>query len=300
MRLRYLPSQTSEGTELDVSSTFGQERSPRIFPSFPRVFPSTSLPKFSENASIECIAEGYPVPIYRWFREDELSNLHSLQSKVILKNFNRELIIPNLQHSDIGLYRCEAFNAHSAVHNSVLLQIDIGPIFVVPLEDQILDVGSVLEFYCEAYSDDFTHIRYSWFINATQLVWDRLTLVQRQHLTIINNFLKIVNVQPYDNGIYQCAAMNTQNNIRRSSTAEVRVITLAPTFGKSTMVSTLRSYVGGMVVLVCHPEGAPQPQIQWFKNNILLSARNNIRILLNGNLVITNIQLIDAGKNQHT
>ncbi|CAF4864629.1 unnamed protein product, partial [Rotaria magnacalcarata] len=60
-RLRYLPSQTSEGTELVVRSTFGQERGPRIFPSFPHIFPMTRLPKLSENISIECISEGYPI-----------------------------------------------------------------------------------------------------------------------------------------------------------------------------------------------------------------------------------------------
>jgi hypothetical protein len=61
------------------------------------------------------------------------------------------------------------------------------------------------------------------------------------------------------------------------------------------MVSTLRSTVGGLVTIVCHPEGAPQPQIQWFKDNIPLNIGNNVQIFANGNLAITNIQLMDAG-----
>ncbi len=296
-RLRYLPSQTSEGTQLDVRSTFGQERGPRIFPNFPHVYPTTRLPKLGENATIECIAEGYPVPAYRWFREDEFENLSPLQSKIILNNFNRELIIPNLQRDDMGLYRCEASNTRSLVHQSVTLQIQIDPVFVVPLEDRILDVGSILQLYCEAYPNELNQLRYSWFINATEIFWDRLTFVQQQRLTITNNLLIITNVQPFDNGIYQCAATNTQNNVQRFSTAEVRVITLAPTFGKNTMVSTLRSTVGGLVTIVCHPEGAPQPQIQWFKDSIPLNIGNNVQIFSNGNLAITNIQLMDAGKN---
>ncbi|CAF0946530.1 unnamed protein product [Adineta steineri] len=294
-RLRYLPSQTSEGTELDVRSTFGQERSPRIFPNFPHVFPTTRLPKLGENASIECIAEGYPVPTYQWFREDELGNLLPLQSKAILINFNRELIIPNLQQDDQGLYRCEASNTRSVVSQSVSLLVQIDPIFVVPLEDQILDVGSVLQLYCEAYPSELDQLRYSWFINGTEIFWERLTLVQQQRLTINNNLLMIMNVQPFDNGIYQCAATNTQNNVQRFSAAEVRVITLAPTFGKHTMISTLRSTVGGLVTIICHPEGAPQPQIQWFKDNLPVNLGTNAQIFPNGNLVFTNIQLTDAG-----
>ncbi|CAF4415356.1 unnamed protein product, partial [Rotaria magnacalcarata] len=294
-RLRYLPSQTSEGTELDVRSTFGQERSPRIYPSFPQVFPTSRLPKLGENASLECIAEGYPVPVYRWYREDESNSFNPLQSKAILLNFNRELIIPNLQRDDMGSYRCEASNIRSVVHHSVTLQIQIDPVFVVPLDDQVLDIGTVLSWYCEAYPNDANQIRYSWFINGTEIFWERLTLAQRQRLTITNNLLMINNVQPYDNGIYQCAATNTQNNVQRFSTAELRVIILAPTFGKNAMVSTLRSTVGGLVTIVCNPEGAPRPQIQWFRNNIPLNTGGTVQIFPNGNLAITNIQLMDAG-----
>ena len=295
-RLRYLPSQTSEGTELDVRSTFGQERSPRIYPNFPRVFPNTRLPRLGENATIECIAEGYPVPTYRWFREDDAGGLYGLQSKAVLLNFNRELIIPDLQRDDMGSYRCEASNTRSVVQQSVNLQVQIDPVFVVPLEDQVLDIGTVLSWYCEAYPNELNQLRYSWFINGTEIFWERLTLVQQQRLTITNNLLMINNVQSFDNGIYQCAATNTQNNVQRFSTAELRVITLAPTFGKNTMVSTLRSTVGGLVTIVCNPEGAPRPQIQWLKNNIPLNMASNIQVFPNGNLAITNIQLMDAGK----
>ena len=63
------------------------------------------------------------------------------------------------------------------------------------------------------------------------------------------------------------------------------------------MVSTLRSTVGGLVTVVCHPEGAPQPQIQWYKDNMPLGIGGNVQIFPNGNLAITSIQLNDAGKN---
>jgi hypothetical protein len=199
----------------------------------------------------------------------------------------------------MGLYRCEVSNTRSVIFQAVTLQIQIDPVFVVPLEDRILDVGSILQLYCEAYPNEFNQLRYSWFINGTEIFWDRLTLPQQQRLTITNNLLIITNVQPFDNGIYQCAATNTQNNVQRFSTAEVRAITLPTTFGRNTMVSTLRSTVGGLVTIVCHPEGAPQPQIQWFKNNIPLNVGNNVQIFSNGNLAITNIQLMDAGKNKN-
>ncbi|CAF1685159.1 unnamed protein product, partial [Didymodactylos carnosus] len=65
----------------------------------------------------------------------------------ILLNFNRELIIPYLQRDDMGMYRCEASNTRSVVNQSVSLQIQIDPVFVVPLDDQVLDVGTAYSIF---------------------------------------------------------------------------------------------------------------------------------------------------------
>ncbi|CAF0955687.1 unnamed protein product, partial [Didymodactylos carnosus] len=292
-RLRYLPSQTSEGTELEVRSTFGQERSPRIFPNFPHVFPTTRLPKLGENASIECIAEGYPIPEYRWYRVDEFGQLLPLQPKTILLNYNREVIIPNLQRDDIGTYRCEVTNIRTVISEKVTLQLQIDPIFVVPLDDQVLDIGTTLSWYCEAYPND--QITYSWFSNGTEIVWSRITAIQQQRVKINNNLLQILNIQPIDSGVYQCAATNIQNSVTRFSTAELRVIQLPPTFGRTPLLPTLRSTVGGLVTIICNPEGAPRPQIQWMKNNVQFTSGGNVMIYPNGNLAISNVQLTDAG-----
>ncbi|CAF4514446.1 unnamed protein product, partial [Rotaria magnacalcarata] len=80
-------------------------------------------------------------------------------------------------------------NTRSVVHESVALQIQIDPVFVTPLEDQMLDVGSILKLHCEAYTNELDQLRYSWFINATEIVFSQLTLEQQLRLTIKNNEL---------------------------------------------------------------------------------------------------------------
>ncbi len=79
--LRYVPSQTSENTYLSIAGSQGSERDPRIWINFPQVFPNRKLPRIASNATIECIAEGYPIPDYKWYRVIE-GERFPLQKKV--------------------------------------------------------------------------------------------------------------------------------------------------------------------------------------------------------------------------
>ena len=159
--LRYVPSQTSEATKLLVAGSQGSERDPRIWAEFPQVFPNRKLPKLGRNATIECIAEGYPIPDYRWYRIIE-GVRYPLQPKAILNNLNRVVLIPNLQREDAGLYECNVQNYRNSHNRTVLLQIEIAPLFTVGLEDQVLDVGSNIEWYCEATGNVASNILYTW------------------------------------------------------------------------------------------------------------------------------------------
>ncbi len=95
--------------------------------------------------------------------------------------------------------------------------------------------------------------------------------------------------------MYQCAALNIQNSIIRFSTSELRVIDCAPTFIKRPMQGTVRGAIGSNVTIVCNPEGAPKPIIQWYQNGYPISSDFRRRVLLNGNLVITGILASDEG-----
>ena len=159
--LRYVPSQTSEATKLLVAGSQGSERDPRIWAEFPQVFPNRKLPKLGKNATIECIAEGYPIPDYRWYRIID-GVRYPLQPKAILNNLNRVVLLPNLQREDAGLYECNVQNYRNSHNRTVLLQIEIAPLFTVALEDQVLDVGSNIEWYCEATGNVASNILYTW------------------------------------------------------------------------------------------------------------------------------------------
>jgi hypothetical protein len=147
--LRYVPSQTSEVTRLEIAGSQGSERDPRIWPEFPQVFPNRKLPRIGANVTIECIAEGYPIPTYKWYRIVDEQKL-PLQPKAILINLNRVLVIPHVDREDAGFYQCYVENYRNSHSRNVYLQLEIEPMFTVPLTDQVLDVGSTVDWYCEA------------------------------------------------------------------------------------------------------------------------------------------------------
>lgn len=286
--LRYVPSQTSEATFLSVVGSQGSERDPRIWADFPQVFPNRKLPRINSNATIECIAEGYPIPDYRWYRIID-GRRYPLQQKAILMNLNRVVLIPRLQREDAGLYECHVQNYRNSHNRTVLLQLEIEPLFTVPVEDQVLDVGSSIDWYCEATGNIGSNILYTWYVNGTKI----------PHVTgrirADGQILHMESIQKYDSGMYQCAALNLQNSIVRYSTAELRVIEFAPTFIKTPMQGTVRAAINGNATIVCNPEGAPKPTIQWYQNDIAVGNGGRFRVLQNGNLIITNVVKSDEG-----
>jgi contactin 2 len=96
--------------------------------------------------------------------------------------------------------------------------------------------------------------------------------------------------------MYQCGAMNLQNSIMRYSSAELRVIEFPPTFLKKPMQGTVRAAIGGNATVVCNPEGAPKPTIQWYQNQMAIgNGGGHFRVLQNGNLVILGVTKMDEG-----
>jgi hypothetical protein len=104
-----------------------------------------------------------------------------------------------------------------------------------------------------------------------------------------------MSAQKTDSGMYQCAALNMQNSITRYSTAELRVIEFAPTFIKKPMQGTVRASINGNATIVCNPEGAPKPAIQWYQNNVAIGTGGRFLVLQNGNLVIIGVTQSDQG-----
>ncbi len=69
-----------------------------------------------------------------------------------------------------------------------------------------------------------------------------------------------------------------------------------PTFVKRPLPRLSKAALRGNLTIICEPEGAPQPEITWFKNGVALpESSGHYRKLRNGFLVVSDIQVGDQG-----
>lgn len=252
---------------------------------FPKVFPEA--PIAGETVRFECIAFGYPVASYNWTRKNA-----PIPRGAVFTSYNRVLILPNAKIEDQGEYQCRAYNDRLSIQGTVELHIQSFPNFTIPLEDKHVDNKADLTWTCEAFG--IPDVTYTWFKNGQLL--DNLTLEPEDvdRYFIKDNILKILHVDPErDPGMYQCCAKNQLKT--RYSSAQLRVLSLKPSFKKYPMEPETYAAHQGNVTLTCNPEAAPRPKYTWKKDGNILGSGGRRRILENGNMIISPVSIDDEG-----
>lgn len=250
--------------------------------SFPKVFPEA--PIAGDEIRLECVAFGYPVPAYNWTRKNA-----DLPKTAYTLNYNRVLIIPNATVNDNGEYICTTKNDKKAIPKSVNVNIQMRPNFTIPLKDQIKDFNSEVNFVCEANS--IPDSNYTWYKNGDLM--DREKLDKDKYI-VQDNLLTIKYLDPdKDNGMYQCRAMNQLKGV--FSSAQLRVLSMKPSFKKHPLESEIYAVSGGNTTIVCNPEAAPRPKFQWKKDGNVIGAGGHRKIKPDGTLVITPTSRDDEG-----
>ncbi|XP_034935862.1 contactin [Chelonus insularis] len=267
---------------VDPHSSFQQLKFPN---NFPKIFPET--PIAGEEVRLECIAFGYPVPNYNWTRKGAPLPRHAKFS-----SYNRILTLPNVTVEDQGEYTCRAFNERASTENSVYLSIQAEPHFTIELEDKHMDHDGDLTWTCEAFG--IPDVTYRWYKNGEPISMDTLPLEDRNRFFIRDNILKIQHLdRERDDGMYQCQARNELKT--KYSSAQLRVLSLKPSFKKHPMEPETYAAERGNVTIVCNPEAAPRPKFVWKKDWNVIGSGGPRRILDNGNLIIYPVTRDDEG-----
>ncbi|XP_075218988.1 contactin [Lycorma delicatula] len=252
---------------------------------FPKAFPEA--PVAGKEVRLECVAFGYPVPTYNWTRRGA-----PLPRGAMTLNYNRVLLIPHVQVEDQGEYVCRVYNDRAAIENSVVLSIQAEPNFTIPLMDRHMDNGGELTWTCEAFG--IPDVNYVWFRNGKELIIDELPEADRVRYTVQDNVLTIRHLNPEkDPAMYQCRANNLLKT--RYSSAQLRVLSLRPSFKKRPLEPETYAAEGGNVTLYCRPEAAPRPKFVWKKDGTVLGSTGRRRVLDNGNLLISPVSRDDDG-----
>ncbi|GFS00270.1 contactin [Elysia marginata] len=108
-------------------------------------------------------------------------------------------------------------------------------------------------------------------------------------IQVVGNTLTITGVDTWHEGMYQCEAKNTIGMAR--SSAQLRSLSLAPTFEMTPVISSKQGAVGGEVTIACRPQAAPRATIRWEKNGMEVDA-----VMANGDLYLTDLAMSDGGR----
>lgn len=268
--------------KVDSHATFQELKFPN---SFPKVFPEA--PTAGEEVRFECVAFGYPVPSYNWTRKNG-----DIPRTARWSHYNRVLTIPHVNVEDQGEYVCRARNGRLSIQQSVILTIQAAPNFTIPLTDKHIDFQGELTWTCEAFG--IPDVAYKWYRNGEVLNEYTLPVEDRERYSFRDNVLKITRVDPErDQAMYQCGATNQLKT--KFSSAQLRVLSLKPSFKKLPLESETYSAQGGNVTIVCKPEAAPRSSFVWKKDGNVIGSGGRRRILHNGNLIISPVSRDDEG-----
>lgn len=256
-----------------------------LFPNnFPKSFPEAPL--VGNDVRLECIAYGYPVPKYNWTRVGA-----PLPAGAEVSSHGRVLLLPRVRVEDLGEYVCSASADQDSIRKGVTLTIQALPEFTIPLEHQVLDEGSRLTWTCEAFG--IPEVEYRWHRNG-HLLDTNATEDARARYKVDNNILVIEDLsQRADEGMYQCSATNSLGT--SFSTAQLRIVTMAPNFAKYPLDTETYAAEEGNITIPCRPEAAPFPEFTWRRDGYTIPTGGRVQVLSNGFLRIHPVRREDEG-----
>ncbi|RUS76986.1 hypothetical protein EGW08_015243 [Elysia chlorotica] len=269
------PSRTSNVITLAVSGNNANTYGPDIQDKFPQFFPAE--PMVGERVEMECLAYGRLPLRYSWRRDDADLSPHAQ-----FDDHNRRLILPKARLEDSGSYTCIVSSNTNTREKTAFLSLKARPNFPYPLQNQHLDEGSDFEWRCNAVGVPLP--TYTWFKNGVKLMDDAAT-----GITVRGNILTISDVNADHEGMYQCEAKNS-NGVARSS-AQLRSLSLAPTFAATPVQSSIQAAQGGDVTISCSPQAAPRADIRWERNGAEVGT-----VLPNGDLHLVGLSVADSGE----
>ncbi|XP_069681625.1 cell adhesion molecule Dscam1 isoform X3 [Periplaneta americana] len=208
--------------------------------------------KVGDDITLPCVAQGFPVPTYRWFREDrEQLTPVSVGERVTVLAAGL-LRISKVRLEDMGKYLCWVNNSAGEETVQVTLTVTAPLSAHVQPQTQVVDVGKEAVFQCITGGHPITRV--SWYRNAKPIVRDN-----RFEVTSSPEKLVVRPLQKEDHGMYQCFVSNEWEMAQ--ATAELQLGDASPELLYWFTEQTLQP--GPAVSLKCVATGNPPPQFVW-------------------------------------
>ncbi|CAN9506305.1 unnamed protein product [Ophioblennius macclurei] len=179
-----------------------------IYPPAPRSIMVTK----GQRLVLECVASGIPTPQVTWEKDGQDLRFHN-NTRYLLSN----LLIDAVAEGDSGTYVCQADNGINPPSAATVLydvQVFEPPQVTVELQQQEVVYGETVRISCQARGKPTPSV--IWLHNARPLAPS-----PRHRLS--SRMLRVSNVGPQDDGLYQCMAENGVG----SSQASTRLIAVS-------------------------------------------------------------------------
>nr|XP_042906082.1 Down syndrome cell adhesion molecule-like protein Dscam2 [Parasteatoda tepidariorum] len=243
------------------------------------------------RATLPCIAQGYPIPTYRWHRAQ--ADQRPLPDHTIsVSQEGGILIFHKVVPSDTGHYACHVTNVMGEDKVEFELIVEEPYRVVIAPPELRLEVGKTATFNCSIFGSPPGIV--SWRKDMLRLFPGPRVIFPNPYL------LQLRQIRRQDEGIYQCFVHRELSSSQAS--AVLTIGDLSPVLKLTFPEKTVQP--GRYVSLTCIASGHPEPQIKWTLDGIWsLSTRHGVLIssyqTSNGDVVssvnFTSVDVADSG-----
>ncbi|XP_067138856.1 cell adhesion molecule Dscam1-like [Centruroides vittatus] len=220
---------------------------------------------FEERAvELPCAAQGYPVPIYRWYKNED-SQLIPVHLGERMFQIDGTLFISRTIQQDSGKYVCVVSNNVGEERTETVLSVK-GNLSVWLHPDPLtVEAGRSVTFNCSIAG---------YPINSVIWLKDQRHLLPNTRIRLISNrLLHITSVQRSDQGMYQCFVYNEWQSAQ--GTAQLTLSEDAPHFSFTFSKKILAP--GRRLALRCTAIGNPLPRVTWTLDNKAIPENHRVQ-----------------------
>ncbi|XP_036142505.1 Down syndrome cell adhesion molecule-like protein Dscam2 isoform X12 [Monomorium pharaonis] len=241
----------------------------------------------STAVSMTCPAQGFPVPITRWYKFIEgTSRRQPVQLNERVRQVSGTLIIREARVEDSGKYLCIVNNSVGGESVETVLTVTAPLTAEIEPRTQTIDFGRPATFTCTVQGNPIKTI--SW-------------LKDGKPLGLEDRVLRIESVKKEDKGMYQCFVRNDQESAQATAELKLGGRFEPPQIRQAFAEETLQP--GPSMFLKCVASGNPTPEITWELDGKRLSNTERLQVgqyvTVNGDVVshlnISSIHTNDGG-----
>ncbi|XP_052739498.1 cell adhesion molecule Dscam2 isoform X38 [Bicyclus anynana] len=235
----------------------------RVSPKFASVVMGTMIGvKRDYSFALQCPAQAFPVPIFRWYKFiDGSARKQPVALNDRVKQVSGTLIIKEAKVEDSGKYLCVVNNSVGGESVETVLTVTAPLKAAVEPATQTVDFGRPAVFTCRYEGNPVKTI--TWLKDGKDM---------NHHDPI----LRIESVKKEDKGMYQCFIRNDQESAGASAELKLGGRFEPPQIRHSFGEQTLRS--GPSLRLKCVASGNPTPDIAWQLDGEKLNSGERLQI----------------------